>query len=118
MRMRSTAVLITFAGIFAVWVLCLIPMPASETTFQYTDKVEHLVAYLLQSICLLVLFPKARWKIVIALLIQAALIEGLQSLTVYRSAEWADMLANTIGVLLGLSLSLTALGSGLAKKLC
>lgn len=117
MRIRSAAVIVTFAGIIAVWVLCLIPLPASDHPFQYKDKVEHLTAYFLQSICLLVLYPKARWKIVIALLIQAAVIEGLQSLTVYRSAEWGDMLANTIGVCLGLSLSLTLLGQRLAVKL-
>lgn len=117
MRMRPAAVLITIFGIVAVWILCLIPMPPSDNGFQYTDKLEHMAAYVLQSFCLLILFPRLRRKIVIGLLLQGATIEILQYFTGYRSAEWADMAANSLGVFLGLGLSLTPPGIWMTRKI-
>ena len=46
-------------------------------------------------------FPRRAVAVLCALLAYGGLIELLQSLTPYRSAEWADWLADGLGLLLG-----------------
>lgn len=116
MRMHSGAVILAVIGIIAVWVACLIPLQQGGG-FEYKDKFEHMVAYLLQVLALAILFPQHRWRVVAWFLFQGAVIEGLQLLTSYRSGELADMAANTVGILLGLGLSFTPLAQRLARRL-
>lgn len=116
MKWRNVAVVLAAAGVIAVWVLCLIPL-APGSGFEYKDKIEHLTAYLLQTLSLILLFPRHRGRIVVWFLLQGAAIEGLQSLTSYRDAELADMAANTLGILLGLALSFTPLAARAAQWL-
>jgi len=41
--------------------------------------------------------------------------EGMQHLIPWRSADWADTAANTLGVLLGVALAWTPLGNALMR---
>lgn len=116
MRMHGGAVLLALFGILAVWVVCLMPLQQGGG-FEYKDKIEHLIAYLVQVLALAILFPQQRWRVLAWFLFQGAVIEGLQSLTSYRSAELADMAANTLGMLLGLALSFTTPALWLARRL-
>lgn len=116
MRVHRTAVVLAIIGVVLVWIACLVPLQQSGG-FQYTDKFEHAAAYLLQTLTLTILFPRFRWQIMVWFLCQGAVIEGLQSITSYRSAEMADMAANTIGVVLGLSLSYTPLALRLSRRI-
>jgi VanZ family protein len=71
--------------------------------FSGIDKVMHILAYT----CLYLLawraFPGTllRWQINVGLLLFGGLLEYLQSLTDYRLMEWADLLANLVGLGLG-----------------
>jgi VanZ family protein len=71
--------------------------------FSGCDKAMHILAY----ICLYLLawraFPgtSLRWQIAVGLLLFGGLLEYLQSLTGYRFMEWADLLANLVGIGLG-----------------
>lgn len=116
MRMHGGAVLLALMGVLAVWIACLIPLQQGGG-FEYKDKIEHLMAYLVQVLALAILFPRQRGRVLVWFLFQGAVIEGLQSLTSYRSAELADMAANTLGMLLGLALSFTAPALWLARRL-
>ena len=94
-RLASIAVLI------AIWVLSFLPgngMPDVPGN----DKWHHTLAYFA---CMFFwgqcyLAPAKRLKLAIIFILMGALIECLQGLTDYRSFEWLDMLADTVGVIL------------------
>lgn len=76
------------------------------------DKVEHLAAYFALAVWFTGLVVRDRyWKVVVGLLALGASIEVLQGLMdIGRSAEWPDMIANTLGIGLGLLIALRATG--------
>ncbi len=92
--------------------LSLMPNPPVPFQFHMVDKVEHGLAYAALSwwFCQLYVSPKSRLLLCVALVGYGALIEILQGMTGYRYFEYADMLADSIGVLLGWWLARTALG--------
>lgn len=93
------------------WGCLQAPGPDDSPWFSGADKIIHLGTYALLYICAWLAFPGAllSWMLHVSLLAYGLLIEGLQSLTTYRSAELGDMLANATGLGLGcLLLSLMA----------
>ena len=87
--------------LLVVAVVSLIPIPAESVPGG--DKFAHLVTYaILGSWFSLLADRRSRllWS-VIGLIAFGISMEGLQALTGYRFAEWADVVANTSGVLLG-----------------
>jgi VanZ family protein len=90
-----------------VAVLSLIPIPAESVPGG--DKVAHLVTYAALGAWFSLLVDRAAqlvWSVA-GLIGFGVLMEGLQALTGYRFAEWADVVANTSGVLLGTLFYLT-----------
>lgn len=84
-----------------VSVLSLMPNPPEPFSFSYVDKVEHSIAYASLSWWFCQIYMTARLRVVLALIAMGVLIEILQGLSGYRYFEYADMLANSTGVLLG-----------------
>lgn len=84
-----------------VSVLSLMPNPPEPFSFSYVDKVEHGMAYAALSLWFCQLYLGAHQRVVVALIAMGVLIEILQGLSGYRYFEYADMLANSTGVLLG-----------------
>jgi VanZ family protein len=83
----------------------------------WNDKAGHFLAYFALSAWYAQLYDSAvemRRRLVFCLLLGAAM-EGLQSLTATRSADWRDMVANGIGVVLGGSLWLTPMAGLLLR---
>ena len=69
--------------------------------FQWQDKLSHLVVYMLLFWLLLLAYGK-QWSLTslgILLIFFSGLIEVAQSFTGYRQAEWLDLLANIVGIL-------------------
>ncbi|MDA9092761.1 VanZ family protein [Polaribacter sp.] len=69
------------------------------------DKLYHLIAYfgLTFSWLLALKKPKYKYKVLIACVLYGIIIEVLQAtLTIYRTGELFDFLANSVGVLLAL----------------
>lgn len=95
------------ALLLAVGLLSLLPVP----DIVVGDKLSHLVTYALLGawFSLLAARPGALVAVFFGLLGYGALIELLQGMTAYRYAEWADLLANGIGILLGLPFHFTPL---------
>lgn len=88
-----------------VWWGCLTPTPPDiPQPFDYFDKVEHCVAYLLLAAWFAAIYARRRQRLVIliSLIVMGGLIEILQHYT-GRDAEWFDWFADIIGALLGLS---------------
>ena len=80
--------------VVAVLVLSLMP-PAPHMPSTGWDKANHLLAF-----AVLAWLGCSAW-VLCGLLAFGVLIEGLQSLTPYRVAEWADLWADALGLALG-----------------
>jgi VanZ family protein len=82
------------------------------------DKVEHLTAYILLSLWFTGLVARGRyWAVGAGLLALGLLIEVLQwRMNLGRTAEALDMLANTLGVGVGITIALLSTG-GWAPRL-
>lgn len=95
---RSGLWLWAFVGcVLAVLVLAVIPSPPRVFTTGW-DKSNHLLAFAVMAWLGCQAFPR---RVAIILLAYGALIEILQSFTPTRSAEWLDLLADCLGILLG-----------------
>jgi VanZ family protein len=94
--------------------LALMPAPPPQANLGW-DKLNHLAAFATLAVVAVLgrVGPYARVGGV--LLAYGALIEVLQSFTPTRSAEWADLLADSVGIALGLLLVATWLR--LARRL-
>lgn len=92
--------------------LSLMPNPPEPFQFHMVDKVEHGIAYAGMSwwFCQIYQSVKSRFWVCAALLAYGVLIEILQGMTGYRYFEYADMLADSIGVVVGWLSARSALG--------
>ena len=100
--------LILFAIIITIAILCLSLIKVSGAGFEVknADKIYHSIAYFTLAISWLFTFykkPQKKYIIVIACIIFGMIIELLQTnLTLYRTGDLLDVLANTFGILLAL----------------
>lgn len=96
------AIIITIA----IVCLSLIRMPKVPFTFSNVDKVYHIIAYFTLSMSWLFSYykqPQKKYLIIIGCILFGIIIEVLQStLTVYRTGDYLDVIANSTGVLLAL----------------
>lgn len=92
--------------------LSLMPHPPQPISFSGADKLEHLLAYagLMLWFCQVYVVRAARTRMLVGLVAMGVCIEFLQGMSGYRYFEYADMLANTSGVLIGLGLAHTRMG--------
>lgn len=92
--------------------LSLTPHPPEPMSFPHADKLEHGFAYASLSLwfCQIYLSLRQRSVVIVALIAMGVAIEILQGWGGYRYFEYADMLANSTGVVLGYLLARTALG--------
>ncbi|WP_051605708.1 VanZ family protein [Polaribacter sp. Hel_I_88] len=96
------AVAITIAIIF----LSLLKLPSTGVDVKNIDKAYHSIAYFVLALTWLFSFykkPNKKYIIVICCILFGIIIEVLQStLTIYRTGDYKDVLANSLGVLLAL----------------
>ncbi len=105
---------LTLGGAWATIIiyLSLIPHPPQPVNFQYSDYLEHALAYGLLMLWFCQIYQKQAHRIRLALCLIAlgVSMEFLQRMTGYRYFEYMDMLANSAGVLLGWALAKSGLG--------
>lgn len=79
--------------------------------FNNIDKWAHGLTFAFLAIWFAGQYAKrAYWRIALGLFLFGLLIEGCQRLLGYRTADWHDVLANSVGILGGLLLGLIWLG--------
>jgi len=93
-----------WACLLAVLALSLLPLSPQLPTTGW-DKTNHLLAF-----CVLTILGNQAYRgctvmVLLGLLAYGGLIEILQSFTPDRMAEWADLLADSLGLVVGLALS-------------
>ncbi len=93
--------------VIAVIVLSLIPPPPMMQTVDYGDKIEHIFAYFVLMWWFTQIYhtPRQRLQYMIGFLLLGAGLEILQGLGGIRQADWVDMVANSVGVLLAWQLT-------------
>ena len=98
-----TACRVTFWCLLTVvTILSMISFESAQRFFDWQDKLPHILAYAVLFRFLLGAYGQQHkiWKLGILLTIFSGLIEVSQSFTGYRQAEFMDLLANIIGILL------------------
>jgi len=105
------------AWVVTVFYLSLMPQPPQPLSFDGVDKLEHAAAYMVLMLwfCQAFMLKQSRIYLLIAFVAMGVVIEFLQGLSGYRYFEYADMLANTTGVLIGFGLARTRWGELLNK---
>lgn len=104
-------------ALVATVIVCLIPMPRSPIHVEGGDKLEHALGWLLITLWYAQLTATRRALLARAFgfVAMGAAIELAQSLTWWRSADPADLVANVAGVAAGVALGLTPLRGVLAR---
>ncbi len=117
LKYRNFWLLMGFVWIGLDIFLSLMHNPPQILDVRMADKVEHFAAYAL----LMFWFCQIFWelpqqlKIAIALAALGVSMEIVQGMEGFRVFEYADMLANTIGVLIGWGLGKTVLKQSLCQ---
>ncbi len=97
-----------YIGMFQVAVLLyysLIPSPPSPTSLQHADKIYHFTAYAWLALWFAQLYATVRYlRLGLCLIMLGVIVEILQSLGGMRMFEYSDMLANSLGVLVSLTI--------------
>ena len=91
----------------------LVPGEYVEDAMVWNDKVTHALAYAGLTLWFMGIFPRRRYGwVVLGLVLLGATIEVLQgSMAFGRQGDYADLLANSSGILVGLVLALAGCGS-------
>ena len=100
--------------VIAIFYLSLMPHPPEPLPMGFwgADKLEHALSYCLLMLWFSQIYTKLSLRLLLTVLLLAMgiAIEYLQGETGYRFFEYADMLANASGVMLGWVWARTALG--------
>lgn len=100
-KILAIAILITITIAY----LSLMKIPKYDIQISHIDKWQHSIAYFTLSISWLFSFykKKVKYLIILSCILFGIIIEVLQhTLTNYRTGDYLDVVANSIGVLLGL----------------
>lgn len=78
---------------------------------EHSDKYLHGITFLLLAVWFSGQYRRPSYfRIVLGLLLFGLLIEFCQFMVGYRTADWLDMAANSVGIILGIVIALAGLG--------
>jgi VanZ family protein len=86
-----------------ILILALMP-PTPDLPSTGWDKSNHVLAFIVLTVLGCHAYPNRIAVVLVGAFLYGGLIEVLQSFTPYRSAEWADLIADAIGVFVGRAL--------------
>jgi len=97
--------------VFLVYV-CLTPDPPDTPSVAFGDKIAHFSSYALLFLWFAQIYQRPfQTKVAIYLVLLGIGIEVAQGFTAYRVFEYADMLANSVGVIIGWVIAATPAAS-------
>ncbi|OQW94075.1 MAG: hypothetical protein BWK79_07765 [Beggiatoa sp. IS2] len=89
--------------IIGLVIASLIPLPKMITTLPHnSDKLEHFIAYFILMGWFVQIYrlPTQKLRLIAYFILLGLLLEVLQGLSGIRHADWTDVVANSLGVLL------------------
>ena len=97
--------------------VCLLPGQDLGALANYNDKLMHATGYTALVIWFTGIYPRSRYVAIAVLLFgMGVAVEYLQEwMHAGRQRDWADVLANSVGIIIGVSLSLLLLGGWMQK---
>ena len=99
MQVNKITFVIWALAMGAVMVLALLPVQHLQLpVFDWWDKAQHVVAFVVLTGGALLLWPGASARVVIGMIAYGAAIELAQWAVGWRFAEWSDLAADTVGV--------------------
>jgi VanZ family protein len=111
-KLRWTWLAVGWLWVTAVFYVSLMPHPPQPVHFWSADKLEHALAYSLLMLWFCQVYRQRRSRMILAalLVVMGVAVEYLQRETGYRTFDYADMLANSTGVVVGWAWARTGLG--------
>ena len=110
-NLRTVWLILGWMLVGAVIFISLMPEPP-DVGVRGGDKAGHFLAYGLLMLWFVQVYPMKRWwRLAVGFMVMGVSLELLQGLLGHRSLEYADMLANSVGVVLGWLLGKTYFGS-------
>ncbi len=101
-KLKKTSLLIGYALVAALIYICLTPNPPDTSAVNFGDKIAHFAGYALLFLWFAQIYQRsAQLKLALLLVLLGVSIEIAQGFTGYRAFEYADMLANSVGVAIG-----------------
>ena len=94
--------LLFWVAVVVLFYLALMPADEVAPMMVVSDNLAHFIAFLGLGIMGAWSYPQRKLWVVLGLILCGGLIEVAQSLTSSRAAEWADLIADTVGVLCSL----------------
>jgi len=91
-------------ALFGSYTLSVLPGETVSPLFHWSDKLNHAGAFLVLGFLLRMGWRIGYGQALLLLVAYGGFIEISQLFAIHRSAEWADLGADTIGVFLGLKL--------------
>ena len=105
-----------WGALIASYIAAILPQEVAPTVGDLSDKTLHFLAFALLSLLLMLAYRMVWWRGALYLLGYALLIEVTQSFTPTRCAEGLDVVADAIGIVLGLLLYVSY--EQIGKHLC
>jgi len=93
-----------WVALISSYVLAIMPQEMAPSFQSLSDKSLHFIAFAVLTLLLNLSYRMQWWKTVVYLLFYAIFIEFSQTFTPNRCAEWLDIVADAIGIVLGLVL--------------
>lgn len=102
--LKGSSLFLAIAVTIIIALLSLMKIGKIPIDFTYTDKVGHCIAYAVLSFFWMLAIGKVQRAILIIIvlcILYGIILEVFQGMTNYRTFDFVDMGANTIGVLIG-----------------
>ncbi len=117
MHYRHYWMLLGFLYITIILAGSLLRVPELNLHFSYSDKIIHFLLYFILAGWFIQLYHtlKSRLLILLGAMLLGLLIEYLQGMTAYRSFDYADELANSIGAITAFLLANSAFATLLRR---
>ena len=84
------------------YLLSVLPGETVAPLFSWSDKLNHLAAFVVLGFLLRRGWSIEYWLGAVLLILYGCFIEVSQLFAIHRSAEWADVVADTFGTMVGL----------------
>ena len=114
-KFRYAKLWLTLGWLFVALIvfLSLYPKPPQPLEFEQSDKLTHILAYMILMLWFANIYPQrsSQLQLSIGFFVMGVCLEFLQGMTQYRTFSYIDMLANGIGILLALYLAKTRLAT-------